>query len=93
MSSPVIPGEWSTGGNPPGLVGAWARQPGLAVKALCTPYQAERRLDPAPEGLEEEEDFQEEALESEEDPSEDYSLVTDEDFNPGGTPENEEEDI
>ena len=101
-SSPVIPGEWSTGGNPPGLVtprgsvaGAWARQPGLVVKALGTPYQAERRLDPAPEGLEEEEeeDFQEEALESEIPSEDEYTLVSDGDSNRGATPDNEEEDM
>ena len=101
-SSLVIPGEWSTGGNPPGLVtprgsvaGAWARQPGLVVKALGTPYQAERRLDPAPEGLEEEEeeDFQEEALESEIPSEDEYTLVSDGDSNHGATPDNEEEDM
>ena len=98
----MIPGEWSTGGNPPGLVpprgsvaGAWARQPGLVVKALGTPYQAERRLDPAPEGLEEEEeeDFQEEALESEIPSEDEYTLVSDGDSNRGATPDNEEEDM
>ena len=44
-----------------------------------------------PEGLEEE-SFQEEALESEEEVS-DYSLVTDEEHNRGGTPDHEEEDM
>ena len=100
-SSPVIPGEWSTSGSlglvtPRGSVaGAWARQPELVVKALGTPYQAERRLDPAPEGLEEEEeDFQEEALESEEGSSDDdYSVVSDVSWHPTTRPRTEEEDM
>lgn len=101
-SSTVIPGEWSTSGSP-GLVtprgsvaGAWAKQPELVVKALGTPYQAERRLEPAPEGLEEEEeDFQEEALESEEGSSDDdeYSVVSDVSWHPTALPRNEEEDM
>jgi hypothetical protein len=66
----------------------------LVAKALGTPYQADRRLDPPVEGLEEAESFQEEALESEGNTSDDYSLVSD-DENDGAaeTPENEEEDM
>ena len=99
-SSTVIPGDWATRGDP-GLItprgsvaGAWAKQPTLVAKALGTPYQAERRLDPPPEGLEEAESFQEEALESEGNTTDDYSLVS-EDENEGAaeTPENEEEDM
>ena len=99
-SSTVIPGEWATRGDP-GLItprgsvaGAWANRPTLVVKALGTPYQAERRLNPPPEGLEEAESFQEEALESEANTSDDYSLVSEEE-NVGAaeTPENEEEDM
>jgi hypothetical protein len=62
------------------------------VNTLSAPYRAERRGEPVPEGLDEE-DFQEEALESEEDASEDCSLVTDEEHNRGGTPDHEEEDM
>ena len=99
-SSTVIPGEWATRGDP-GLItprgsvaGAWANRPTLVAKALGTPYQAERRLNPPPEGLEEAESFQEEALESEANTSDDYSLVSEEE-NVGAaeTPENEEEDM
>ena len=90
-SSTVIPGEWATRGDP-GLItprgsvaGAWANRPTLVAKALGTPYQAERRLA---------ESFQEEALESEANTSDDYSLVSEEE-NVGAaeTPENEEEDM
>lgn len=99
-SSTVIPGEWATQGDP-GLITprgsvaeAWANRPTLVVKALGTPYQAERRLDPPPEGLEEVESFQEEALESEANTSDDYSLVSeDENVGAAETPENEEEDM
>ena len=88
-SSTVIPGDWTTSGDP-GLItprgsvaGAWAKQPSLVVKPWVI-YEAERRLDPAPEGLEGSEDYQEEARGL-------YSLVTEEDLGPTGTPENEEE--
>ena len=99
-SSTVIPGDWATRGDP-GLItprgsvaGAWAKQPTLVAKALGTPYQAERRLDPPPEGLEEAESFQEEALESEGNITDDYSLVSeDENEDAAETPENEEEDM
>ena len=65
---------------------------GVGCARLEHPYSAERRAEPVPEGLEEE-DYQEEALESEDLSEDEYSLVTDEGHEPGFTPDNEEEDI
>ena len=71
---------------------SWAHKPELVVHTLSAPYCAERRVEPPPEGLEEE-SFQEEAVESEEPSDDEYSEVTDVSWHPAGTPENEEEDM
>ena len=98
LGSTSIPGAWTAGGDPGvatprgSVATSWARRPELVVRALSTPYSAERRAEPVPEGLEEE-DYQEEALESEDLSEDEYSLVTDEGHEPGFTPDNEEEDI
>ena len=72
---------------------SWAHKPELVVHTLSAPYCAERRVEPPLEGLEEEESFQEEAVESEEPSDDEYSVVTDESWHPADTPENEEEDM
>ena len=98
LGSSSIPGTWTVGGDPGittprgSVAKSWARRPELVVNTLSAPYRAERRGEPVPEGLEEE-SFQEEALESEEEEVSDYSLVTDEEHNRGGTPDHEEEDM
>ena len=98
LGSTSIPGAWTASGDPGvatprgSVAKSWAHKPELVVHTLSAPYCAERRVEPPPEGLEEE-SFQEEAVESEEPSDDEYSEVTDVSWHPAGTPENEEEDM